>query len=296
MTLKQFLKAIPGLVVVAKKVASMAGWNDSERGRSSLNILKTFPLYRPNSSGDYQSRSDITIKTINGLLGSFEFFLETLDRSFNPQDPDLKSPQKFSLEHDAQIAADDLKRLFDCFGSDKATDHDYHFIYGAILKKRTEINSILEIGLGTNNTDVVSNMGVRGKPGASLRAFRDFCPNAAIYGADIDSRVLFYEQRIETYQVDQTSRSSIAELQHKIPGKVDLVIDDGLHSPDANINTLALGINLVKFGGWIVIEDIPWDAQSIWLLVMQIMRSYSWDCTLFKTRKCLLFAANKVLR
>ena len=68
--------------------------------------------------------------------------------------------------------------------------------------------NILEIGLGTNNVDVVSNMGRDGIPGASLRAFRDYLINSKIYGADIDKSILFSEERIETYFVDQTNDTS----------------------------------------------------------------------------------------
>ena len=39
-------------------------------------------------------------------------------------------------------------------------------------------------------------MGTEGKPGASLRAFRDFCMNAEVIWADIDKRILFKEDRI----------------------------------------------------------------------------------------------------
>ena len=36
-----------------------------------------------------------------------------------------------------------------------------------------DIENILEIGIGTNNEDTVSHMSVKGKPGASLRAFSE---------------------------------------------------------------------------------------------------------------------------
>ena len=62
------------------------------------------------------------------------------------------------------------------------------------MKSQKSVNKIFEIGLGTNNIDIVSTMGKKGHPGASLRAFRDFCPNAEIYGADFDSRILFQEK------------------------------------------------------------------------------------------------------
>ena len=77
-------------------------------------------------------------------------------------------------------------------------------------------NKILKIGLGTNNKDIIGNMGKFGLPGASLRSFKEFCPNAKIFGTDIDKRVLLQEPRIKTYYVDQTSSSSLKELGKKL--------------------------------------------------------------------------------
>ena len=52
-------------------------------------------------------------------------------------------------------------------------------------------------------------MTANGKPGASLRVWRDFFPNAKIYGGDIDKETLFIEDRISTYYVDQFENSTI---------------------------------------------------------------------------------------
>src|SRR5262249_45143750 len=110
-------------------------------------------------------------------------------------------------------AAAELADLFNQYGSDKSSSHDYHLLYAPILApRRHEPLRLLEIGLGTNNRDVVSTMGINGKPGASLRAFRDFLPRARIFGADIDRRILFSEDRIETYFVDQTLQTSFDDL------------------------------------------------------------------------------------
>ena len=45
--------------------------------------------------------------------------------------------------------------------------------------------------MGTNNPNLVSTMGSSGRPGASLYAFKEYLPNAIIYGADIDKDILF---------------------------------------------------------------------------------------------------------
>ena len=58
-------------------------------------------------------------------------------------------------------------------------------------------------------------MGPMGKPGASVRAFRDYFTKAKIFGADIDSEILFSEKRIKTYKVDQCSIDSMENLFKK---------------------------------------------------------------------------------
>src|SRR5437868_3571150 len=106
------------------------------------------------------------------------------------------SIESFASTAGARASAAKLKELFDFHGSDKAQHHDYHHLYGTILENRASISAVFEIGLGTNNEDVVSNMGSSGRPGSSLRAFRDFLPTAKIFGADVDRRILFSEDRI----------------------------------------------------------------------------------------------------
>ena len=98
-----------------------------------------------------------------------------------------------------------LESIFNKYGSDKANYHNYHYLYAWILKNPSEIKSLFEIGLGTKNSNVVSNMGKNGKPGASLKAFKEFLPNASIIGADVDSKILLEEERIKTFFVDQTN-------------------------------------------------------------------------------------------
>jgi hypothetical protein len=183
--------------------------------------------------------------------------------------------QKVSFtEDDPNIR--DLGALFKHHGSDKATLHDYERIYGTILAgKRQAALNILEIGLGTNNLDVLSNMGLWGKPGASLRAFRDWAPKAAVFGADVDKRILFNEERIATYWVDQANLSSLMGLVSQIgERKFDLIIDDGLHLPHANFNTLSALLPLLKPDGAFVVEDILPIHLPFWHVAQAALHQY----------------------
>ena len=136
-------------------------------------------------------------------------------------------------------------------------------------------------------------MGITGKPGASLRAFKEFCPNANIYGGDVDKGILFNEERIKTFFVDQTCKKSLNEFKNQLPGEIDLFIDDGLHSPHANLNTLAIAIKLIKKGGWILIEDIGKDKLQLWKTIKFLMEKNNFNCHFFirKNLRGFVFAA-----
>lgn len=177
-----------------------------------------------------------------------------------------------------QLEATGLGDLFDRFGSDKR-GHNYDVFYEKILNdllQRTNSNvQIFEIGLGTNNLDVLSNMGVHGKPGASLRAFREYSRRIQTVGADIDKRVLFQEERIKTFYVDQLDFQSLIDLIH-IAQDSQLIIDDGLHNPEANLNVLLAYKDSLQNGSWIVIEDIAKNSFNLrlWQTTQHLMTEF----------------------
>ena len=163
-----------------------------------------------------------------------------------------------------------LTNLMNLYGSDKGgknNDHNYANYYSEIFfEKKNKIKNFLEIGLGTKNQNFVSNMGSKGVPLASLRAWRDYFVNANIYGADIDKNILKNEDRIQTYYVDQTDPITIDELFKDIGDiNFDIILDDGLHHYDANICLFENSINYLKSDGVYIIEDIYHKDQNKFL-------------------------------
>lgn len=152
----------------------------------------------------------------------------------------------------------DMCKIFKDSGSDKSTYHNYTPLYDCLFSDFVgkEIN-FFELGLGTNNTDVPSNMGEDGVPGASLYAFRTYLENANICGADIDTRVLFEDDNIWTFYVDQRNPEAIEELWSSFEDtKFDIIIDDGLHAYSANKIFFDNSIHMLAEGGFYIIEDI----------------------------------------
>ncbi|HEX8412560.1 MAG TPA: hypothetical protein VF637_01555 [Sphingomicrobium sp.] len=252
-------------------------------------LLKRLSLFAPNSSGSPRQLADLALLDAGRAFPVLEHALRTAGLPPIP----VTKVKDFPRGDDEQRAGEDLAELFRRHRSDKSTTHDYHLVYGPLLHRLGTVRGLVEIGLGTNNEDVVSNMTVGGAPGASLRAFRDFLPEARVRGADIDRRILFSEDRIDTYFVDQTNLASFAELSAACEGGVDLLIDDGLHSPAANVTVLEFGLSRVRAGGWIVVEDIAAAALPHWQVVGTAFRDVL-RCELIEAREGYLFAAMRI--
>lgn len=160
----------------------------------------------------------------------------------------------------------ELCELMEIYGSDKGQKthmgrnwHNYSIVYHTLFQNvRTESLRIFELGLGTNNVNVPSNMGSHGKPGASLRAWRDYFPNSLVFGADIDRNVLFEENRIKTYFCDQLNPKEIETMWNRedLHENFDIIIEDGLHTFEANKCFFENSIHKVKEGGVYIIEDV----------------------------------------
>ncbi|MDO9526079.1 MAG: hypothetical protein Q7J57_11195 [Gemmobacter sp.] len=246
-----------------------------------------FDLFAPYSRGPNRQKTD------HAILGAqiiFPMMAEFADRQGISLLP-VVSAENFGA--DTRDTAMALKILLDQHGSDKANKHNYHFVLGRILHQRDAIKGVLEVGLGSNNPKIVSNMTVHGKPGASVRAFRDFLPQAHVYGADYDRGALFTEDRLTTYHVDQTDPHSFDALGAAITHDLDLVIDDGLHSPTANLTTLEFGLSRLALGGWVVVEDINPLAVPLWQMVALLLNA-RYSPHLIQCTKNPIFAVQRI--
>jgi hypothetical protein len=153
-----------------------------------------------------------------------------------------------------------LSSLMNKHGSDKSTSHNYTEIYHELFHKyiNKSIN-IFEMGIGTNNTNILSNMGENGKPGASLRAWSEYFINANVFAADIDYDILFEEKGISTFWCDQKNKEAIKNMWNNNILKdieFEIIIDDGLHEFESNMTFLENSIHKIKKGGYFIIEDL----------------------------------------
>lgn len=146
-------------------------------------------------------------------------------------------------------------------GSDKSNFHTYTRLYNELFKDlRHKPVNVFEVGIGSKNRDIPSNMCGFSftRPGGSLRGWQEWFPNAMIYGADIDRDILFTDDRIKTFYTDQLNPDAIKTMWGEVGEDVmfDVIIDDGLHTFEANDCFLKNSVHKLKSGGYYVIEDV----------------------------------------
>lgn len=142
---------------------------------------------------------------------------------------------------------DELSKLGLKYGTDKIGKHHYLPVYYDLFRnnsKKRSVKKVLEIGVGE---------------GAGLFMFRDFFPNATIYGAEIDQARVDKLQgldRIQVFKCDQASKFDLLRLFRRIGLDIDFVVDDGSHKPQDQVFTCLSILPGLKKGVIYVIEDV----------------------------------------
>jgi len=148
-----------------------------------------------------------------------------------------------------------LTEIANFYGTDKGTSHypshGFSDIYHDILfQNRLEVKKVLEIGIDN---------------GFSLKMWRDFFPNAVIYGVDVQARQLFTDERIITKLCHQGIESDVNNLIEEIGGDFDLIIDDGGHDPIFQQVSLGFLFKHLNSGGFYIVEDLHTSFLNDWL-------------------------------
>lgn len=142
----------------------------------------------------------------------------------------------------------------------------YQDIYAPVLGhlRRRGAVRILEVGMGVNDPAAASGMGSDYIPGSSLMGWSHYFEGSEVHGADIDERCLIDTEWYSTHKVDQRDPASLGTLASLVNAPLDLIVDDGLHTPEANGNTVAALLPLLSPSGVMVVEDILPEFDALW--------------------------------
>jgi 8-demethyl-8-alpha-L-rhamnosyltetracenomycin-C 2'-O-methyltransferase len=154
-----------------------------------------------------------------------------------------------------------LDELFQEFGSDKssahANPHGYAAHYeAAFAPLKDKCISLLEIGVGS---------------GASIRAWLDYFPKAAVYGVDTTKDTNDWNtveaapnDRYVFVPGDQASQEFWSEFLVEHGHEWDIIIDDGGHYANQVITSYNCLWPAVKPGGFYCIEDLNVSYPDLW--------------------------------
>jgi hypothetical protein len=150
-----------------------------------------------------------------------------------------------------------LEDLLFFYHSDKSKDdHKYSDLYQMIFGSiRHNIRNITEVGVNH---------------GQSLQSWYYYFPNAHIYGFDINRLPILDEilktigdrVHFSTADLQKITTDEIASTTGLMKDSMDILIDDGSHHPDQQEDFLNNLWQLVKTGGFYIIEDV-WISNSV---------------------------------
>lgn len=171
---------------------------------------------------------------------------------------DIKRQEKLRQENPTDRIYGELTRLCNKHGSDKGTlDHSPDSGWAGWIHRYADLYDAQLAPIQFTATQIFEIGVFRG---ASLKAWRDYFPNAQIHGLEngTDERSVFELEdpsgRIHIHRGDQGVRSDYAEVLQSAP--FDLILDDGSHMMEHQQISLGYLFPYVKPGGWYVVEDV----------------------------------------
>lgn len=171
--------------------------------------------------------------------------------------------------------SNELVRLTHKYRTDKGCEkflnwnpHCYAVAYDDLLAPlRGDSFRMLEIGLDTPSrakynsphTLKEEDGGRSPKDAPSLRVWREYFPDATIYGFDINDFGFFEQRDTHVFQGDQSSRESLEHfLSEAGSPSFRFILDDGSHASSHQQITLAKLYPHLESGGIYIIEDLRW--------------------------------------
>ncbi len=136
-----------------------------------------------------------------------------------------------------------LTKLADKYEADKGSKrHYYTEVYEYFFwPMKNKARKICEIGIAQ---------------GASTNMFRDYFPDAVIYGIDILDRFWLNSNAIKTFVADQANRKQLKNFIDAYGDNFDIILDDGGHTMEQQQVSFGYLFKYLKPGGYYIIEDV----------------------------------------
>ena len=197
----------------------------------------------------YRRQNEIVAKNLPSLTWEVNYW--AMMDGFTPYRADHNETILSGLiKHQSKNTETVMTKMANHERTDKNTIHSYLPVYEKLFhSKRETAKNVVEIGIG-----------ICPKGGGSIKLWHDYFPNAHVYGMDVQSLHMFWDElknkeRITLY-TDVNSYDDEFVEKHFFQHKLDIIIDDGDHQLESMIRFIALYSQSLAEGGVMVIEDI----------------------------------------
>jgi len=177
----------------------------------------------------------------------------------------------------------ELCKLAYKYGSDRCPRIKHHYTpyyYELFKDRRNDIKKLLEIGVGFKED--MAHVPNHYVTGAGLYMWRDFFPNAQIYGIDVEPTCIFEVDRIKTFLRSQSRVHDLVKVIRETGTDIDIVIDDGSHLTSDQVFTCQTLMPMLQKDVIYIIEDLNESREVIKRLGM-----FNAEVINFENRKTL---------
>ena len=209
----------------------------------------------------YERPCDLCGKISHSHADDYECKYCSIDHNECCYDKELDCCKECAEKIQKMYVPTELCNLAIKYGTDKWNFHHYTPHYHEMFKdRRNKVQKVLEIGIG-DPASMADPSGKPYQPGASLRMWREYFPFAFIFALDNNPNILIAETRIISFLCDQGNEEWLKRILPELGTGFDLIVDDGSHVPEHQVNTAKLLVPLLAPHGIYVIEDV-WEYPS----------------------------------
>jgi len=191
-------------------------------------------------------------------LGKFIGLWHSSCPHYNKEYPRKLYENKKILPYELTASKKTLNNLANKYRLDKVLTHNYIPGYEKMFKYiRYKIKNLLEIGIGSVENNQMRHVSSRGyQTGNSLKCWKEYFPNAHIYGIDIYAHSELNKDRIMTFVANQNNDQDLKSVIDQINAPLDIIIDDGSHEGKHQVFSFMYLHKYLSSNGIYIIEDI----------------------------------------
>jgi len=152
-----------------------------------------------------------------------------------------------------------LSEIAQAYGTDKGPlENGYTLVYDMLLSPMRSLPiNLMEIGLARGGPEVGGSADREVMDIPSVRMWRDFLPQAHIYGVDISDFSAFQKDWFTFFRADCGAPDQLRAIGDK-GVTLDVIIDDGSHASFHQKTTFLELFPRLKPGGLFFVEDLNW--------------------------------------